>query len=257
MNPTKTLDTFIAQCILVHGTKYDYSLITSYVNNRTKVSIICPIHGIFYQTPSKHLCQRTECPPCRNIAGGIGRRSNTAQFIEKSTQLYGNRYDYSQVEYITAIKKVTIICTIHGVFNQRPNDHLNGYGCSYCGKISLMGFTSFPETKRLPAKLYLVKISLETEQFIKIGITTDNISARFRSLHFGTVEELMVVDISRYEAFVLEQQFLSKHKQLKYYPATLPKTVGGHTECFHIDYSDILTTDFKYLVDLTYHTGDN
>lgn len=45
---------FIEKAKKVHGMKYDYSNVT-YVNNRTKVSILCPIHGIFLQTPNSHL----------------------------------------------------------------------------------------------------------------------------------------------------------------------------------------------------------
>ena len=29
--------------------------------------------------------------------------------------------------------KVNIICNEHGVFNQTPNDHINGKGCPKCG----------------------------------------------------------------------------------------------------------------------------
>lgn len=49
-----TTEEFIAKARLVHGDKYDYSL-TSYVGNRTKVIIICPIHGAFEQSPKLHL----------------------------------------------------------------------------------------------------------------------------------------------------------------------------------------------------------
>ena len=42
--------------------QYDYSLVR-YVNNHTKVKIICPIHGVFEQTPDSHL-QGAGCPRC-------------------------------------------------------------------------------------------------------------------------------------------------------------------------------------------------
>ena len=51
------IDLFIEESIKIHGIKYDYSLV-DYKNNRTKVKIICPIHGIFDQTPEKHLITR-------------------------------------------------------------------------------------------------------------------------------------------------------------------------------------------------------
>ena len=45
---------FIEKAKQIHGDKYDYSKV-EYVNNRTKVCIICPEHGEFWQTPDNHL----------------------------------------------------------------------------------------------------------------------------------------------------------------------------------------------------------
>lgn len=60
--------------------------------------------------------------------------STTNQFTEKAVSAHGNKYDYSKVEYISAHKKVKIICPIHGAFFQTPSDHYNGgYGCNFCG----------------------------------------------------------------------------------------------------------------------------
>jgi Zn finger protein HypA/HybF involved in hydrogenase expression/very-short-patch-repair endonuclease len=58
------------------------------------------------------------------------------KFIEKSKEKHNNRYDYSLVEYKNNKTKVKIICSKHGVFEQTPNNHLNGNGCPYCGNIS-------------------------------------------------------------------------------------------------------------------------
>lgn len=49
-----TTEEFIKKAREVHGDRYDYSKV-EYVNNQTKVCIICPIHGEFIQTPSNHL----------------------------------------------------------------------------------------------------------------------------------------------------------------------------------------------------------
>jgi len=40
------------------------------------------------------------------------------------------------VNYVQSDKKVTIICPIHGEFEQRASSHLHGYGCKKCGTIS-------------------------------------------------------------------------------------------------------------------------
>ena len=56
---------FIDKAKKIHGDKYDYSLV-NYINLRTKVKIICPIHGEFEQKPEKHLmkrgCQKCDLP---------------------------------------------------------------------------------------------------------------------------------------------------------------------------------------------------
>ena len=54
---------FIQKAKLVHGDKYDYSKV-NYVNSQTKVCIICPEHGEFWQKPSSHL-QGQGCPICK------------------------------------------------------------------------------------------------------------------------------------------------------------------------------------------------
>ena len=57
---------------------------------------------------------------------------NTKEFIERSQVLHNNRYDYSLVEYKNSKTKVKIICKEHGIFEQRPNCHLNLKGCIIC-----------------------------------------------------------------------------------------------------------------------------
>ena len=54
MGKRKTTEQFIAEAKAVHGSKYDYSKV-EYKNNKTKVCIICHIHGEFLQVPKDHL----------------------------------------------------------------------------------------------------------------------------------------------------------------------------------------------------------
>jgi predicted nucleic acid-binding Zn-ribbon protein len=124
----KTKEQFITEAQKVHGDKYDYSKV-EYVNAKTKVCIICPIHGEFYQTPDHHL-RAYGCPDC----GDNNKKLTTEQFIEKSIEKHGNKYDYSKVNYVNGKTKVCIICHIHGEFYQRPDHHLGGQGCPDCGE---------------------------------------------------------------------------------------------------------------------------
>ena len=60
------------------------------------------------------------------------RRKTTAQFIEEAKRVHGDRYDYSLSEYTRAKDKVKIVCSVHGIFSQTPDKHLNGQGCPRC-----------------------------------------------------------------------------------------------------------------------------
>lgn len=57
-----TIEEFIEKAREVHGDGCDYSMV-DYVNAATKVKIVCPEHGIFFQTPTSHL-QGSGCPGC-------------------------------------------------------------------------------------------------------------------------------------------------------------------------------------------------
>jgi hypothetical protein len=115
---------FIDKAKIIHGDKYDYSLV-DYVNARSKVTIICPTHGSYLQSPDNHLRKRG-CPKC------AGKRWDQDDFLQEATKVHGNKYDYSNVLYRNKIAHVEIICKVHGVFRQIPSVHLNGSGCPKC-----------------------------------------------------------------------------------------------------------------------------
>jgi hypothetical protein len=126
-----TQQEFIEKAKLVHGNKYDYSLV-NYINSQTKIKIICPEHGVFEQRSSNHLLG-IGCSECGKISENFKRRLNTKEFIEKAKKIHGDKYDYSLVNYITNVIKVKIICSEHGEFEQTPCSHLSGNGCRKCG----------------------------------------------------------------------------------------------------------------------------
>lgn len=125
-----TTKQFIEKAKAIHGDKYDYSKV-DYINNHTKVCIICPIHGEFLQTPMKHLIGRG-CHKCGSINRALHKKSSTDKFIEKAKLKYGDKYDYSKVDYKYSSQKVCIICPKHGEFYITPNNHLKGHGCAKC-----------------------------------------------------------------------------------------------------------------------------
>lgn len=58
----KSAENFIKDSLKIHGNKYNYNLV-NYINNKVKVKIICPIHGVFEQSPNIHL-KGCGCPQC-------------------------------------------------------------------------------------------------------------------------------------------------------------------------------------------------
>ena len=137
-----TIEEFIEKARKVHGDKYDYSKV-NYINSQTKICIICPIHGEFWQTPYSHLYGRG-CKKCSK------KVYDTKTFIEKAKEIHGDKYDYSKVEYVDSKTKDCIICPIHGEFWQAPNNHLSKKNCPKC---------SFESR--------ILKRSLKTEEFIE------------------------------------------------------------------------------------------
>ncbi|AUR98468.1 hypothetical protein NVP1251O_37 [Vibrio phage 1.251.O._10N.261.55.E5] len=115
----------------VHGDKYVYDR-SVYVNARNPILINCPTHGDFIQMASSHL-QGSGCPNC-----SAGHRYSTQEFVEKARSLHGGRYNYDSSVYTFSNEKIKIKCSTHGDFEQTPNDHLQGKGCSKCaGNVSL------------------------------------------------------------------------------------------------------------------------
>ena len=125
---------FISKSNQVHKNKYDYSEVI-YKNTLTKVIIICPIHGEFQQSPGNHL-KGKGCKVCYSEKDDkLGFKET---FIKRSNKIYKNKYDYSKVQYKNIHKKVTIICPIHGEFQQSPNNHQRGHECFQCtGKVKI------------------------------------------------------------------------------------------------------------------------
>ena len=124
---------FILKAREVHGWKYDYSKV-DYKDSHTKVCIICPIHGEFWQKPDNHL-NGWGCKKCGRKICAKNTRKTTEEFIKRAKDVHGDKYDYSKVEYINSKTKVCIICNEkdkngkeHGEFWQTPDNHYK-YGC--------------------------------------------------------------------------------------------------------------------------------
>jgi len=120
-----TTEQFVSKAKEIHGDKYDYSLV-DYINNNTKIKIICPEHGEFYQRPRGHL-SGDKCKKC-----GFNHTSKE-DFLKKAKEIHGDKYDYSKIDYKSISVSIKIKCNTHGIFEQTPSTHiLKKSGCPKC-----------------------------------------------------------------------------------------------------------------------------
>jgi predicted acyltransferase (DUF342 family) len=111
--------------------------LVNYTKASDPVTIICSAHGEFQQLPQTHL-QGKGCKKC-----GLTRGFNTDTFIEKAKKIHGERYDYSLAEYQKSDVPITIICSVHGEFEQTPQTHLSGSNCMKCARYNSETTESF------------------------------------------------------------------------------------------------------------------
>jgi hypothetical protein len=234
-------DNFIQKAMLVHGDKYDYSLV-EYTNTHHKVTIGCPIHGTFNMSPVKHISAKQGCHECGLIESGNKRRTTIAEFIEKSCVVHGDKYNYSKVQYYNNSTKVEILCKTHGSFFQTPDAHINKkHGCMKCFNETTRGglggytegwFKLHPERVNMPALLYVVEMVCGTDNFIKVGITINTIKQRFSRSKAGDKyikkQVLITKQLPLIDAYRLEQTILSSLNDFKYFPNYV---FDGRTEC--------------------------
>ena len=126
----------------------------------------CKIHGDFLQGPANHINSKQGCPKC------AGQNKTNLEFIEEVIKIYGDKYDYSKVNYMKANKKVIIMCKIHGCFEQTPNNHIMGQGCIMCGIIEqhLIQKSNAAEFIEKSIKIHGIKYDYSKVNYIKNNI---------------------------------------------------------------------------------------
>ena len=116
-----------------HQNKYDISNV-KFINWITKIELECELHGKFSITPG-HLKEGKGCRECGIIKRAKSQSKPIDEFISQANEVHDFKYDYSKSVYNGARRDITIICKIHGEFNQTPVNHIKGQGCPDCGII--------------------------------------------------------------------------------------------------------------------------
>lgn len=138
---------FIERAKDVHGDKYDYSK-SEYINKNTKVCIICPEHGEFWQKAEDHYSGHG-CRKCYDQWFTANQTFPVEVFLEKAKEKFGDKYTYDLSKYETLNSKIKVTCPEHGTYEQTARIHLETEGCPRCGRLKANKTNSLTQTEFL------------------------------------------------------------------------------------------------------------
>jgi hypothetical protein len=218
-------DDWISQSKIVHNNRYDYSKV-EYSNQITKVEIICPDHGSFFQRPCDHKNQKQGCPKCSH-----NFPLTKEDFIRKSRSLYKEKYtllgDFKGTKH-----PVILWCSEHGEFklNCAEVHFRNNGGCPSCwyelrlenlkpGNISKKE-TEWLDSLNVP--LRQEKIIIENKTYLVDGFDPESntVYEYYGSFWHGNPEKYNLNDLNTVlnKTFgELYQKTLDREKVLKQY----------------------------------------
>lgn len=135
---------FLSRARITHGSRYSYDDFT-YVNAKTKSTIICIVHGGFQQSPDKHLNSLYPCPSClfdhkssqrKGIKPAVDRWIKPDEYLDRLD--LPEKYTIDMSGYIGLTKgEVILQCPIHGKSSYSPQALMSSqYKCALCGRQS-------------------------------------------------------------------------------------------------------------------------
>lgn len=131
MSRKKTTDEFMNEVKFKNG--YDLDLTNFVYGGRdTKSLVRCKVCGYEWETTPRVLLGNHGCPICNIKNGHAKMRSSQDDVVQKLLEIYGDKYDFSKVEYVNARTKIEVVCKKHGSFFTMPHDLFNLHGCPYC-----------------------------------------------------------------------------------------------------------------------------
>lgn len=218
---TKPFEFVLERCFQVHGDKYTYHPET-YVNGYTEMTITCPVHGNFTQTPNNHISFGQGCPSCARERTIEAHRLDTEEYKRRAIARHGDLYDYSELDYIDSESEVKIRCKKHGFFKQIARNHLFGQGCPVCKSSKL----------ELEIRQFLIDSDIEfIEQYnrqwlglqkldfylpkYKVGIECQGKQHFFEEYQFGSDEDAYKLNQERDKAKL--QKCIDNGVKLLYY----------------------------------------
>lgn len=165
---------------------------------------------------------------------------NKRIFEDVAFKIHGNdKYSYTSSDFKDLSKSLNILCNqCNTLFKMTPYRHLYlGKGCKYCNHqtVYTKDFYLARDLTDFSCKLYLLKFtskdSLET--FVKIGLTKQSISKRFKGKEYQNyiIETIDLVSGMFFDLVDKESKIINKYSSFKYIPKQKFK---GYSECFSL-----------------------
>lgn len=221
MSKNKTHEEFLKQ---INLKTISYKILGTYEGVKTPI-LIKNKFGKCLMLPDNLL--QGKCP---TIKAAINKNK---YFINEAKGVHEDKYTYEKFNYKDAKILSTITCSIHGDFEQTPNNHLRGKGCGRCALEICGGHSKsdfIKSSKGRDCIFYILKLFNENEEFYKIGITSNPITTRFHSTKMPySYEILQEIKGTAEEIWELELKNKRELKEFSYKPKI---KFSGQTECF-------------------------
>ncbi len=163
--------------------------------------------------------------------------------LNQFKEIHGDFYKYPDFMYISNDSQFNVVCPIHGPFKTIHSTHLK-CKCKKCAYEQIdIGFTKEDFIRIANGRicsLYLIKIELSNETFLKIGITSRSLKRRFGGYKYTPIS--MIMDIDAGVIYEKEKKIHNKLKEFKFKPIA---AFNGHTECYKLEYLKEIEHEFR------------
>lgn len=181
-----------------------------------KSTITCSKHGDFSITPS-NLYNGHGCPKCSHH-----HKYTNEEFIEKLKMIFGERYEYSKVNYVNNRTNVILSCPKHGDFKSIPHNLLYAkQGCPLCNMSRLENIMFQYLTDNKVNFVFQKKFNWLGKQSIDFYLPDSNIAIEcqgeqhFRPVSFSSNKDNLKGSFSKIIERDLKKRELCKEKRIK------------------------------------------
>ena len=239
----KPFDYYHENLIKKHGINFTYK---SGKGLNSIVYFECEIHGYKEATVDAFLYRKHPCDECTHIHRVNNKTHDLDKVLKQIQEIHPNlTFDFGE-NYINKRSKITINCEKHGEYIKSVQKLISGQGCPRCAIDNLIDegiliggyseklFNDKPELKNVDGILYWMLVG----NYYKIGISRISATNRLKGIKNKCKMDVTIlheINMSLYEAFKFEQNFLKKHSDNRVY-------IECSTELFNID----LTDDFLH-----------